>query len=60
MPRSATLGFPPNNGWNDPRRQLLAMAAAAELLALTSSSPAVIVTTGLLAWVIRLVLDTGA
>jgi hypothetical protein len=49
---------PPPSG--DPQKQLLIAAAIAELLALTSSSPAVAMATGLLAWIIRYLLELRA
>ncbi len=44
-------GPPPQ--WNDPNKQLVAFLATLELLALTSSSPAVVSTAGLTVWIIR-------
>ncbi|GAB3902153.1 hypothetical protein GCM10029964_092080 [Kibdelosporangium lantanae] len=44
---------------DDPRQMLVVTAAVAELLALTSSSPAATVA-GLLAWIIRVLLELRA
>jgi hypothetical protein len=55
VPSHNLTGLPPNR--EDPHRHLLVTAATAELLALTSGSPATVLAAGLLAWVLRYWLD---
>lgn len=53
-----TAGIPPDGGPDDLVRVLVAVALVAEFAALVSSSPAATMTAGLLAWTLRVLLDS--
>jgi hypothetical protein len=59
MPSFPTKGLPPSRR-NDPHELLVILALAAEGVAVTSGSPATVLATGLLAWVLRCLIDLGS